>query len=187
MKKLFSALAILPLVGAGCWGGSETQTSVDVYGNTPAAITNISENNEMDNTPSTILLEGNNALTVSKQKSGSAVTVDFIALEKPGFIVIHADNNGKPGAVLATSSLLGAGSHTNILLSLETQIGKTYFATLHIDNGDATFTEAADPHAKDAHDTDVTASFQVVGSVQVDTKIKVNTNMINSGLDLQFP
>lgn len=92
------------------------------------------------------LIISNNAIYVAEQIPGDIVSVQVVRLEKPGFVEIHEDNNGKPGKILGSSILLSAGETRNlppIRLSRTTKDGETIYAMLHSDNGDGKF-EAAD-------------------------------------------
>jgi hypothetical protein len=64
-----------------------------------------------------------NSLTVSTQKAGSSIIVDEVSLQKAGFIVIHENDNGKPGKVVAQSNLVSVGTKQDLIVRLTTKTG----------------------------------------------------------------
>jgi len=66
----------------------------------------------------------------------NSVVIDQVVSDGPGWIVIHADNDGAPGAVIGFSALAnGLNSNVQVLIdeSLSTDV---LFAMLHIDEGE---------------------------------------------------
>ena len=80
------------------------------------------------------------SLTVSDQSlDGSQVTIDAFFLDKPGYVVIHKEADGKPGPVIGNSELV-SGANRNLKVTIdETQAGTRIFAMLHYDDGDSTY------------------------------------------------
>ncbi len=71
--------------------------------------------------------------TVSAIDGG--VIVAGALIDQDGWMVIHADNNGGPGAVLGQTRIL-AGHSSNIVVSLDTEAaGASVFPMLHYDTG----------------------------------------------------
>jgi len=97
------------------------------------------------------LLVGDNAIYAVDQKPGLAVRINAALFAKTGFVVIHEDNNGKPGAIIGSSNFLSVGNNTNFIINLfrESINGENLFAMLHNDNGDNKFNAANDPPVKD--------------------------------------
>ncbi len=89
---------------------------------------------------------GANAIYVPDQIPGEKIAVSFAAFEADGFVVIHEEKNGNPGAVIGKSRLLSAGDNENfsIPISRMSQDGETLFAMLHRDDGDQVFNSAND-------------------------------------------
>ena len=81
------------------------------------------------------------SLTVSTQSlSNNQVVIDSLYLDKPGYVVIHKDVEGKPGPVIGNSDLI-SGEKTNFKVTIDaTQAGSRVFAMLHYDNGDGKYT-----------------------------------------------
>ncbi len=73
----------------------------------------------------------------AQESDGSTVTVDSVVAEQDGWIVIHADNGGAPGAVLGQSQVPTGGSTAVEVALNETQTGETtLWAMLHVDQGE---------------------------------------------------
>ena len=107
---------------------------------------------------------GSNAIYVPDQVPSSMVTVGFVLLTRPGFVVIHEDAGEKPGAILGASSLVSAGETGNgvrIIFSRETKEGEELYAMLHQDDGDGTFSIANDLPVKDERGNVIMMSFAV--------------------------
>ncbi len=101
------------------------------------------------------------ALSVSTQKAGSSAVIDQVTLTKPGFVVVHEDNAGKPGKIIGQTFLLTPGIKQDVVVKVTLQAGKTYYAMLHLDDGDKKFSAAADTPAKDAAGNPVMVKFSV--------------------------
>lgn len=77
---------------------------------------------------------------VATQPIGSNNTVGIPAalLEEAGFIVIHADQDGAPGAVVGVSEPLDVGQARNISIELDGDfVDQQVWAMLHVDTGEA--------------------------------------------------
>lgn len=81
-----------------------------------------------------------NGVAVSDQKPGASVTISAIIIEKDGWVVIHKEAAGKPGAVIGEASLkAGERSGVTVALREATVDGMGYYAMLHTDDGDGRF------------------------------------------------
>jgi hypothetical protein len=82
------------------------------------------------------------AATPSVQVSDQAiqngtVTVDSIVSDGPGWIVIHADQNGAPGPVIGHSAVVN-GENTDVTVEIDVNSAtETLYAMLHTDAGTA--------------------------------------------------
>lgn len=113
-----------------------------------------------------------NAITVSDQAANSvSVTIDSATLAVPGFIAIHEDVNGIPGATVGTSKVLTTGTHVSESIIMTTGPGKYYWAMLHADDGNGIFDITRDSAVKNNADEIVMARFQVK-SATIDLEIK---------------
>lgn len=63
------------------------------------------------------------------------VIVSEVVSNGPGWIVIHADDEGKPGKILGYSSV-SKGPNTNVVVTIDSsEATPRVFAMLHVDNG----------------------------------------------------
>lgn len=114
-----------------------------------------------------------NSITVSDQATNSvSVNIDSATLAVPGFIVIHEDVNGIPGATVGTGKLLAAGAYVNESVIMTTGPGKYYWAMLHGDDGNGLFDITRDSAVKDVAGQIVMQRFQVKTSSESTVDIK---------------
>lgn len=76
------------------------------------------------------------AITLADQRSaGATVVVAEVTLPAAGFVALHADEDGVPGAVLALSDLLPEGTSREVELTLYQPLDMTQqvFAVLYVD------------------------------------------------------
>lgn len=76
------------------------------------------------------------AVEVSDQAiEDSSVTVDRVVSDGPGWIVIHADDNGAPGAVIGHSAVQD-GENLDVAVEIDVEMAtETLYAMLHTDAG----------------------------------------------------
>ena len=104
-----------------------------------------------------------NLVLVSDYTAGKTVTVARVVLEKPGYVMIHEDASGKPGAIIGTSTLLSAGESTDVVVNLK-RAGKdeeVLYAMLHMDDGDGKFVATTDLPVTDSQGNVVMMNFIV--------------------------
>ncbi|OGH73908.1 MAG: hypothetical protein A3C90_02730 [Candidatus Magasanikbacteria bacterium RIFCSPHIGHO2_02_FULL_51_14] len=107
----------------------------------------------------------NNLVEGTNQPSGMSANVAHVALGTSGYVVIHENANGGPGAVLGASALLSAGVHNNVSVTLkrESKAGETLYAMLHEDDGDGVYAfPDEDMPIKDANGKVVLGSFVIL-------------------------
>lgn len=63
-------------------------------------------------------------------------------LNEPGYVVIHGDDDGQPGAIAGTSDLLEGEFEADVAVGMNAS--GTYWAMLHYDDGDGEFSASAD-------------------------------------------
>ncbi|GAB4449845.1 MAG: hypothetical protein Kow00120_20100 [Anaerolineae bacterium] len=68
--------------------------------------------------------------------SGNQVTIDSITTDAPGWIVIHADGDGRPGPVLG-QTFVEAGTTTDVVVDLSDAATDVLWPMLHRDTGEA--------------------------------------------------
>ena len=126
-------------------GGIPAENEVDGATTTPRSLglpkgTTSPGISDDETTTSGIVLAGKNAIDVKNQPARSTVTIPLVILNEMGWVVIHEDDTGRPGNALG-AALVFAGERSNIVVELlrPTVKGKTYYAILHIDDGDKIF------------------------------------------------
>lgn len=113
-------------------------------------------------TPSTKNTSGlsQNRIVVGDQYPGNVVNISSIQLAKGGWVVIHKDANGQPGAIIG-QTYFEAGLNTGrVTLSEVTREGGTYYAMLHADDGDKKFDAAKDLPLKDSNNSIIMQIFR---------------------------
>ncbi len=92
----------------------------------------------------------------------STVTVAEVISDGPGWIVIHAQENGKPGPVIGHTAVSG-GENTDVMVEVDVaQATETLYAMLHTDAGEVgTYEFPGDDTPVQVDGQVVTPSFQV--------------------------
>lgn len=138
MKGLIIALLAIAIGGGAYY--AYTNSTPEEEEKTP-------EEEAVENGTTSGMRAEENAVVTVEQRPGSSVTVSQVYLASPGYVVIHADNNGKPGDILGASVLLPSGESQNVqvTLSRKTADGEKLWSMLHSErNGNSTFEVAAD-------------------------------------------
>jgi hypothetical protein len=76
------------------------------------------------------------AISMEDQRSdGASVVVAEVTLPAPGFVALHADEDGVPGVILGLSALLPAGTSQEVTLTLEQPLdmSQAVFAVAYVD------------------------------------------------------
>lgn len=117
--------------------------------------------NPTDTTASTEV----NRIVMGDQFPGNVVFVSSVTLANGGWVEIHADNNGQPGAYIG-SMYFGPGLNTGkITLTKPTVEGGLYYAMLHSDDGDQKFDATKDLPMKDSKGNIIMKVFHAAASV----------------------
>jgi hypothetical protein len=130
-------IIVLIIIGVMVFGGKG--------GGTPSTTDNTSSSTDNTNTTPA------NRVTMNDQYPGNVVYISSIQMDQPGYVAIHANNNGTPGKVIG-SAHLDKGINANIKVTLSQPLidGQTYYAMLHGDDRDGKFSETKDPALKDS-------------------------------------
>lgn len=136
MNKLVISLLVLLLLAGG------------VYYLLRGDVSDVSDIDRSDQveegTNTSAMLAEENAVIVSEQRPGARVH-GLAVLAAPGYLVIHEDKDGAPGAILGASALLPAGeTSTEVTLSRAARDGETLHAMLHFEKGSNTTFSAAE-------------------------------------------
>ena len=106
---------------------------------------------EEEATPaSTLLRVGEIAIYVADQTPAETAMISFVDLAEVDWVVIHQNNEGKPGTIMGSSDFLSSGETRDfsINLSRASEDGEQLFAMPHKDNGDGVFNAADDVPVK---------------------------------------
>lgn len=120
-----------------------------------------------DKTANQILLEnGNeptgNSIVVSDQVAGISAKIDLVELEKLSWVAIHEDNNGAPGNILG-AQLFDSGANSGTVELLRGMLpARTYYAMVHLEDGDRAFDPKKDLPLIDDVGQPVWAIFQTL-------------------------
>lgn len=108
------------------WNGS---TGIDVAIRT--GLNNVAE--------SFIVTVDSSVTAEDQQVIDNTITVSNVNLQEAGWLVIHADADGSPGAVIGVSDPLTAGSHDDVVITLdetaEVNVGDMLWIMMHSDTG----------------------------------------------------
>ena len=110
-----------------------------------------------------LVSESKDAVTVSDQSTGDSMTIDSATLEDGGYVVIHEDADGKPGAIIGSSTYLPAETSEDIQLPLNrfAEEGEMLYAMLHSDDGNNLFQAVNDLPIKDSQGNIVVKKFTI--------------------------
>lgn len=103
------------------------------------------------------------SLKIGPQIAGISLSLEEVSLPKTSWLVIHAAQNNKPGEVLEEAiPPLNPGVYDKYVVILRTPLKvATYYASLHIDDGDLKFDPQKDPLAKNQKGQDLIQGFIV--------------------------
>ncbi len=113
---------------------------------------------------------GTNSIVMSDQYPGNVVNISSVQLTKGGWVVIHEDNAGQPGAIIGSAWVDAGVNPAKITLSKTTIDGRTYYAMLHSDDGDRKFDAAKDAPLKDSNGNTIMRIFRA--SATADQSVK---------------
>jgi len=125
-------------------------------------------NEGTDGTMSTSTTTGSNELNrvvVTDQYPGNIVYISSAQLAAPGWVVIHKDNNGTPGAVIGSAYFDKGINAGKITLTEKTVDGGLYYAVIYSDDGDMKFDATKDLSLKDSQGNTVMRPFRVTSNV----------------------
>lgn len=122
-----------------------------------------------DTTPSTtpVATDVNevNRIVVSDQYPGNVVYISSVQLANPGWVEIHMDNKGTPGAIIGSMYFDKGINPGKITLTSNTVDGGVYYAMIHGDNGDKKFDAGKDLPLKDSKGNIIMKLFRVSAKI----------------------
>lgn len=113
---------------------------------------------------------GANGIVMADQYPGNVVYLSSVQLAKGGWVVIHKDDNGQPGAIIGSAWAPSGITPVKVTLTDPLIDGGTYYAMLHSDNGDQKFNASDDLPLKDGKGNVVMRIFR--SSVSAGANIK---------------
>lgn len=116
-------------------------------------------------------------------RSGSTVMADSVTAQAAGWLVIHADDGGKPGPVLGQTQV-NDGANANVKVELSGDITPVLWPMLHVDAGTVGTYEfpGDDAPATDAAGNVVTFPVSVAPSIVYEGGIADGVITVNSAL-----
>ncbi len=115
------------------------------------------------------------SIFVANQKPGRFVNVGRAALSKKGYVAIHQEEAGAPGAIIGFGSLLNVGESKNfsVTLNRKSVTGESLYAMVHWDNNNGTFNPAEDAAATDKSGNLIMAKFMISESASEPVEYKL--------------
>lgn len=157
-----AALIIVAVIGFFLYSSTETPIPTNT-------------NEDSSNTSAGMRAE-ENMVVVSEQRPGISITGSLIVLAAPGYLVIHEDKDGAPGAILGASALLAAGENSTVQvrLSRSTRDGETLHAMLHFEKGDnVTFAASEDTPIQSRLGGSISGWFLISSEAPLDVPISI--------------
>ncbi len=148
-------IIVLIIIGIWVFGNKGATTPTD---NTPVT----------DNTPAATTVI--NRVVMSDQYPGNVVYLSSAQFANPGWVVIQADNAGTPGKILGQTYFASGINPGKITLSSPMIDGKTYYAVMYSDNGDAKFSITTDKPLMDASGNVIMKVFHASSAVSSQVK-----------------
>jgi hypothetical protein len=143
-------IIILIVLGYYMFKGNTAPVGTDVSPTSSASPTDLNEVNRV---------------VVADQYPGNVVYVSSVQLANPGWVVIHKDENGKPGKVIGSTYFDKGINPGKITLTENTADGSIYYAMLHADDGDKKFDATKDAEIKDSRGTVISKIFRATSSI----------------------
>ncbi len=139
-------IIVLIIIGVLVFNNKSTET--------PGAMTETPTTTE---TPAASVV---NRIIMSDQYPGNVVYLSSVQLAKPGWVVIHKDAAGKPGAIIGSVYLPAGTNPGKVTLTSPMVDGQLYYAMLHNDDGDMKFDATKDMPLMDASGTAIMKPFR---------------------------
>jgi len=114
-------------------------------------------------------------VVVPEQAGGTNVFIENATLPIGGYVVIHKEEDSKPGAIIGVSEFLPAGIAENFLIDTDEEVveGDFLFAVLHADYGNQEFSPDVDLPLTDNEGNIVLVRFAIVNEGALDNEVKL--------------
>jgi hypothetical protein len=128
-------------------------------GNTPSS--------DIETPAESLIADANeiNRIIVSDQYPGNVVYVSSIQLANSGWVEIHKDNAGTPGAIIGSAWFDKGINPGKVTLTEKTLDGSKYYAMLHSDDGDKKFNASKDLPLKDSKGNVIMKLFRATSDI----------------------
>ena len=156
---IVTAVVIIVIIIIAIWVFGNKGSSTTDMNTAPVAMTDTSA------TASAI-----NRIVMSDQYPGNVVYLNSAQFANPGWVVINADNNGTPGAILGETYFSAGINPGKITLSSPMVDGGTYYAVMYNDDGNQKFSTATDKPLVDANGNVIMKVFHASASVSSQIK-----------------
>jgi len=138
-----------------------------VFGNKGAQVPPVT-----DNTSAAPATQSNNVnrIVMSDQYPGNVVYLSSVQMQNAGWVAIHKDNAGQPGAIIGYAAAPAGINPVKVTLTESMIDGGTYYAMLHSDDGDGKFDATKDMPLKAANGDIIMFVFHASTSVGASLK-----------------
>ncbi|MCB9419012.1 MAG: hypothetical protein H6667_04370 [Ardenticatenaceae bacterium] len=165
---LLIGLIIVMLVLVACGGSTAVPTATPEPEPTAVPI----QEEVVEEEPEVVETAVTNAVTVSDQEltADNTVTIDSVTADVAGWLVVHAQADGKPGPILGYAPVQ-AGDNSDVVVQIDPAgTTETLYAMLHVDAGTIGEYEfpGDDGPATDAAGSIVTPPFNLTGGLAAD-------------------
>jgi hypothetical protein len=109
-----------------------------------------------------------NRIVLTDQFPGNIVYVSTVELTKGGFVAIHKDDAGKPGAIIGTLYFEPGVRPGSVNLTEKTVEGGKYYAVLYTDDGDKKFDAVKDVPLTDSTGNPIMKMFKATVNLPED-------------------
>lgn len=106
-----------------------------------------------------------NRIVVSDQYPGNVVYISSVQLANGGWVNIHKNDAGKPGAIIGSQYFESGINPGKITLTEKTVDGGMYYAAIHSDDGDKKFDAKKDLPMKDGRGNVIMKLFRATTSI----------------------
>ncbi|HEC30825.1 MAG TPA: hypothetical protein ENI66_02320 [Candidatus Yonathbacteria bacterium] len=115
------------------------------------------------------------SIVAPDQAGGPEVFIDSVILANTGFVVIHKEVDGVASTTVGVSKFLPTGTTSNFLVQLSEEAveGDTFYAMLHIDDGDGVYDGELDVPLKLEDGGTIGDTFQILNGGMLDDEIKL--------------
>ena len=113
---------------------------------------------------------GVNSIVMADQYPGNVAYISSVQLANAGWVAIHKDNKGQPGAIIGYAWADAGVNPVKVTLTAPMVDGGTYYAMLHSDDGDKKFDANLDLPLKDSNGNIIMRVFH--SSASADKNVK---------------